>query len=140
VLKSYSIKERFFPYGALTGLSITEIDCVHCAVRTETLTTTHLTFGVSVVEARFRSKINTREILVDKIALGEVCLRVLCFFSVNVNHTHLHQHVPLTRKINGRNLGYFFWPAKEYALFWISNFRRVLSVVCFLLGISPASD
>jgi hypothetical protein len=60
-------------------------------------------------------------IVVDKVALGQVFLRVFPFFHVSVIppllHTHLRLHVALTRRTNGRSLRTF----QNGVLFWKSG-------------------
>jgi len=75
----------------------------------------HLTFGVSVLEARLRSEFNTLEMCGGQCSAWRSLLRVLQVFSVNIIHTHLHQHVPLSRSTNGWSLENLLWSAKEYA-------------------------
>ena len=47
----------------------------------------------------------------DKAGLGQIFLRILPFSPPSINppmlHTHLHLHVALTRKTNGRSLRTF---------------------------------
>jgi hypothetical protein len=89
----------------------------------------HLTFGVSVVEAHFDPRSTRLRFVADTVALGKAYLRVLRFFSVNIIHTHLHQHLPLTKRTNGWSLGNFFWSAKEYAPLTLLLNTRILSPI-----------
>jgi len=56
--------------------------------------------------------------VVGKVAMGQVFLQELPFFLVNiippVLHTHLHLHVAITRRTNGRNLRTF----QKEMIFW----------------------
>jgi len=75
---------------------ITETECVYCRPVTS--------------EARVRSQSVHVRFVVEKKALGQVCLPVLLFSPVSVIppmlHTH-HLHAALSRMTNGQSLGTF---------------------------------
>ena len=66
--------------------------------------------------------------VMDKVALGQGFFRVLRFYPVNIIppilHTHLHLHVALTRRTNGRILGTF----EKAVVFRKSFFNFLLSL------------
>jgi len=61
--------------------------------------------------SEFDPKSAYERFVVDKVALWQVCLRVLRFYSLSIIptklHTQLHLRVAVTRRTNGRSLGTF---------------------------------
>jgi len=62
-------------------------------------------------EGRIRSQVRPCEFVVDRVALGEVFLRVPRFppliITLPVFHTNIRLQIALTRRTNVRNLGTF---------------------------------
>ena len=98
--------------------SITETECVYCAVRAESSNTIQLCH-VSGCSYRWpvkaavlsRSQVSPSKVLLDKVALGNVFLRVLRFFPPTtippMSHTDFHPHAFPSGRTNGRCLGTF---------------------------------
>jgi hypothetical protein len=98
-----------------------EMERVYCEVRTEYLYIIQVTFGPQSLRLLFASvlprkpRFDPRSVhvrfVMDKMAVGQVSVQVLCFSLVSIIppmfHTHLQLKVALTRRTNGRSLGTF---------------------------------
>jgi hypothetical protein len=107
------------------NLTVFVLECVHYAVGINLFHICFVRVGISVAVPWLRplvAGISPRKtgfdvrsvhvrIIVDKVALGQVFLRVLPFYPVSIIppmlHIHLHLHVALTRRAKGRRLGSF---------------------------------
>jgi hypothetical protein len=95
---------------------VTETERVYCAVRAEPLNIIEVCLRLKRLVAGLTPRRNGFDywsvhvrFVLDKVALEQTFLPVLLFYLVCIIpptlHTHLHLHVALTRRTNGRSLG-----------------------------------
>ena len=101
-------------------VSIIEMVCVYCAVRTDFLNVLHVNFsfyGLGIAQRSVaglsprRPGFDPRENCRGQSGTDTLFLSSISIFPANIIptmlHAHLHVHVALTGRINGRNLGTF---------------------------------
>ena len=77
------------------------------------------------------------------VVQAKVLMKCICYFSVICWHSDLKGPCPivtLDKQFNSRTYTRCTRVFESTLLFLISNFRRVLNVVFFILGDSPASE